>query len=1037
VTIPELAIKRPAFVVMVFSALAVLGIFSYTQMGSDLLPKMSWPMVLVSTPYPGAGPKEIESQVSKPIEEALASLPGLKSLRTYSNENYSFAWLEFTMSTNTDDALRDVERKISVVKASFPSDVKQPLIDKADINAAPILRIAVTSTMAGGEFYQFVKDRVAPRIEQVPGIATVDIVGGREREIIVEVDNERLQLYGIPLTAISQKLASENLDFPAGVIDQKTRRYIVRVAGSLESLDAVRDVILASPPSGPVRLRDVAEVHDSYKEEYTVGRLNSSSCIGIIVQKASDANAIQCCDKAQVALKALEREYRDRQLSFTTAQDITTFTRESLHEVRKDMGLAVLMVALVLFLFLHSARNSIIVLLSIPTSIITAISVMYFFGFTINIVTLLALTLVIGILVDDSIVVLENIHRHIQQGEEPKIAAVRGRNEIGMAAVAITLVDVAVFLPIAMLSGVVGKIFKEFGITVVAATLVSLLVSFTLTPMLASRWSRLEHHRDNSLVKRIIESLDSYQTRLNAGYRRVLSWALRHRKTVIAVSFCLFLASLSLIPLGLIGSEFLPGVDRGEFAINIDMPLGTGVEATNKATATVEDMVRTTPEVSQYYAIVGRREEAFGNAQHSYISQIQVKLKKDSARPTQKVIAGLLQNANTIPGVRAQASLIGLFGAADETPIAIEVKGDDLETLIPASQKILDAVKNTSGTRNARSSWEEGQPELRVVVDRERCAQHNVGLSDIALTLRTAFAGDISSKYREKSTEYDIRVILSPSQRNSPENVSQTRIMNQLGQRIVLGDVASVSVSKGPSQIARKDRSRVITIMSTLSGSRALGDVVKDINKNIKAITLPNGVTVFYGGDVENMQDMQSDMMKAIFFAILFMYMVMVCLYESYLYPFVIMFSVPVALVGGLLLLALTGATLNLNSMIGILMSVGLVTKNAILLVDYTNTLRARGMPLHEALMTAGPIRLRPILMTTATMVFGMMPLALAIGASADMRRGFGLVVIGSLISSTLLTLVLVPVMYTVLDGWKNKIRFLIKRKGATVTGRL
>ncbi|MBN1979915.1 MAG: efflux RND transporter permease subunit, partial [Chitinivibrionales bacterium] len=865
--VTEIAIKRPAFITMVFSALAVLGLYSYTQMSADFLPKIAWPMAFVTVPYPGAGPQEVESEISKPIEEALSSLSGLKSLRTYSNENVSFTWIEYSMSTNIDIAINDVDRKINSIRNNFPEGVLEPRVSKVDINATPILRLAALSQMQDEEFYQFVKDKIVPRLEQVIGVATVSIVGGKQREIRIEVDNDKLKAYSISIGQVSQKLAAENIDFPAGKIDQKVKRYIIRVSGKLTSLDAIRNVIILNTQAGPVYLKDVATVIDTYKENYTLGRLNTTSCIGLVIQKSSDANAIKCRDKIMTTLSTVQQEHGDRGVSFTVAQDITEYTRDSLDEVRRDMGLAICMVAMVLFLFLHNVRNSLIVLLSIPTSIITAVTVMYLLGFTLNMVTLMALTLVIGILVDDSIVVLENVHRHLETGQEPRIAALRGRSEIGLAAIAITLVDVVVFAPISMLSGVVGKVFKEFGITVVAATLVSLAVSFTLTPMLASRWSRIVHYRKGSFVKKIVDTLEGGQSMLNRSYGRLLQWALSHKTAVIAVSILLFGASVALIPLGFVGAEFMPSIDRGEFAIGIELPLGTNIEKTNEMTLQIEEMIQKIPEVKQYYTIVGRSEGAHSNAQRPNISQLQIKLHTGKkVRRTQEVIEEILKKANALPGVEVKASLIGLFGAADETPISIELKAEELELLIPASQQVMDLVKQTSGTRDVRSSWEEGQPELKVSIDRQKCGQYNLSVAEVGLMLRNAFEGDITTKYTESGIEYDMRVLLSSKNRINPEDVGRLSICNRFGQTVTLDEIAVVSISKGPSEIARKDRGRIITILSNLNGTRPLGDVTVDIEKKIKGLKLPSGITVFFGGDVENMQDMQKDMMKAIGF---------------------------------------------------------------------------------------------------------------------------------------------------------------------------
>jgi len=1028
-TITELAIKRPAFMTMIFAALGVLGIFSYSNMGTDLLPKMDWPMVFVSIVYPGAGPKEIETEISKPVEEALSSLNGLKSLRTFSNENVSFALVEFNMNVDPNVAMNDVERKVNEIKMNLPKDILQPQIVKNDMNSLPILRLAVTAEMEPVELFQFIKDKIKARIEQVPGVSTVTIVGGKEREIRVEIDNDKLKANNLSIPQVTQIIGASNIDFPTGKILGEKQNYIVRLEGKYKDLETIRNTIVATSASGQIKVKDIANVYDSFKEDFSISRLNGQQGIGMIIQKASDANAIKTADNIAKVMKKVEEEFKNNKLKFTISQDLTQFTRKSLNDVMVDLGLAIMMVAIVLFFFLHNFKNSLIVILSIPTSLLSAFIMMYIFGFTLNLITLMALTLVIGILVDDSIVVIENIHRHTEKGEDSKTAAIKGRNEIGMAAIAITLVDVVVFLPIALLTGMVGKIFREFALTVVSSTLFSLFVSFTLTPMLASRWSKLVVYSKNSFMKRFTNKFDEVEKKVANSYKGLLTWALGHRKTVVLSSIGLLFLGLSFIPLGLIGTEFMSELDRGEFALSLEMPQGTSIAETNNATLAIENMIKADPEVERYYTVIGRNEGAWGDEMRSYKSQLQIKLvSKDKRRKTNEIIDEFLNKAHTIPGIKATAALIGMWGTADESAVWIEVRGTDLETLIPASEKIQDIVTKTKSTRDIKSSWEEGQPELKVVIDRAKCAMYNLSLGEVAVAMRNAYEGDITSKYKDGDTQYDIRILLSKINRQNPDNVANINIMNRFGQQFKLSDVATIYFGKGPSQIQRKDRYRVVSITANLDNSRPLGDVINEIQDKIAKTELPPGVTIHYAGAAEDMVTMMTDMLMAIGFAILFMYMIMVSLYESYIYPFVIMFSVPVALFGAMMGLMLTNLNLNMFSMIGILLAIGLVAKNGILLVDYTNTLRSRGLSMKEALLEAGATRLRPIVMTTVTMVMGMSPLLIGRGGAGDMRKGIAAVVIGALISSTMLTLALIPVVYSIFEGWRIKFPKLFKK---------
>ena len=1014
---------------MIFVALAVLGVFGYSRMGVDLLPKMDWPMVSVVTVYPGAGPKEIESLISKPLEEAVSSVEKLDNVRSYSFEGYSLVLAQFKFSATVDEVTNEVQRRVEMVRNKLPEDAHAPRIAKSDMNAFPILRISLVGNISPRELYQFTKDKIKPIFEQVEGVSTVTIVGGQEREIRVEVDNDKLQSYNLSIMQVTQALKMENLDFPAGKVNEKINQFIVRLAGKFKTLDELSNVVVSSTPAGTIFLKDIATIKDTYKEDYTFSRLNNESSIALTVQKQSDANSVKTSERLRERMKELEKE-NGGNIRFTIAQDITEFTKHSLNEVERDLFLSILMVAAVLFLFLHSFRNSLIVLLSIPTSLISTFFFMYLFGYTLNLLSLMALALVIGILVDDSIVVLENIHRHQEKGEDPRTAAVKGRSEIGFAAVAITLVDVVVFLPISLVGGMVGRIFSEFGITVVVSTLLSLFVSFTLTPMLASRWMRIVEHVEGSFIGKVIDALEAWQNRLGSRYRRLLAWALDHRRTIVAISATFLILSVALIPLGLIGSEFLTDMDRGEFAVNLDMPLGTTIERTDEAIRASEKIIAAEPGVVRYLSTIGKQQTQWRNAEQSDVGQIQVKLvdKRERTLTTKEVILDLQKKLAVIPGLKTNFSTMSIWGSANAMPVQIEILGQDLKDVVAFSEKVMDIVASTHGTVDAVTSWEEGKPEIQIEVSREKASKMGLNVGEIGLAVRTAVEGDVSTKYQDGDTEFDTRVVLDKKSRVRAEDVEKIMLLNHFGQPVQLSQVASIKFGKGPSEIQRKNRVRLVTIAANLSGSMPLGTVTAEIEAAVKKAGVPPGVSVFYGGDAENMRDMFSDMTLALSLAVLFVYMIMVSLFESYVHPFTIMFSLPMALVGALAGLAMTGTTLSMLTMIGIVMLMGLVTKNAILLVDYTNTLRGRGLSVRDALLEAGETRLRPIVMTTSTMVFGMLPLALALGAGAEMRQGMAVVVIGGLLSSTLLTLVLVPVIYTYVEGARHKLPALFKR---------
>ena len=630
--------------------------------------------------------------------------------------------------------------------------------------------------------------------------------------------------------------------------------------------------------------------------------------------------------------------------------------------------------------------------------------------------------MVIGVLVDDSIVVLENIHRWLKKGSDPKTAAIQGRNEIGLAAISITLVDVVIFLPIAFLTGLVGNIFREFSLVFVTAVLMSLLVSFTITPLLASRLNNRDNVEGEKWMRGFAKRFEKWFKGLEETYRSVLEWALDHRGKVILLTSVCMVASIALIPLGFIGTDFIPYTDRGEFAVFTKMPLGTTLEENNAIVARIENYLDNLPDVEQIFTVIGQQEGEMGISQDPRLGTIQVKLKDASeryqvTRLTQNQIAKYVQS---IPGMEVTINDIGLFGMANSQPIQYEIRGQDLDSVQVAAQYALAVLRQVPGARDVQTSYDLGAPELQVIIDRERAANSFLTPGEIAMALRNAVNGSVLTRFRTGEVEVDVRSILSPRYRTDPSLVSEIEIPSQTGQMIKLGSVAKIERMSGPSGINRKDRERLVTVSANVVG-RSLGEVQGDFDKEMAKYTPPAGVSFHAFGDVENMRTMISELLTAIILSIIFVYMILVTLYESYIHPLAVMFSVPVALVGALLGLALTGYTLSMFSMIGILILMGLVTKNGILLVDFTNQLRARGMERREAILAAGPLRLRPILMTTMTMVVGMLPLALALGAGSDMRAGMGIVIIGGLISSLLLSLVLVPVMYTYLDRFSRK----------------
>lgn len=1021
-TITELSIRRPALISILFIALGVLGLFGYSKLGSDLLPKMDFPFVSVITYYPGAGPDEIETLVSRPIEEAVAGTAQLDNVRSFSYEGYSVVLGQYLLSASAEQAASDVQRRVDLIRAALPKDALAPKIIKNDISAMPVLRMAMTATgLTPTEAFQLAKDKIKTRLEAVEGVAQVNISGGHEREIQVAVDNDKLKAYNLSIVQVQQALQRENLDFPTGKVREQQNEYIVRVPGKFASLEEMASLPLATLATGTqIHLGDVATIKDTYKEDSQPTRLNGRDAIGLQLIKQSDANATETADKVYVLVDKLQNEYKDVGLHIEYAQDATRFTRSSLEGVFVDLGIAVMLVAVVLFMFLRSGRNALIVLIAIPTSLVTTFLGMYIFGFTLNLMSLMALSLVIGVLVDDSIVVLENIHRKLDEGLSPVKAAIAGRNEIGFAALSITLVDVVVFLPVSLVNGLAGKIFREFGLTVVSATLISLLVSFTLTPLLASRFAKAHESVKFGPLRWLTDRFELFQQALERVYKRLLAWSLAHRWRIVVACIVLIVASGQLGKN--IGQEFITVPDRGEFALNFETPSGTNQQVTDQQVHKLEDMLKADKNVDRYLTLVGKQENPWGVVERGNVGQISVRLVDPSKRTvsTNEMMNRLTIAAQQVPGIKVRTAPVGIFGTANQDPIQMEIRGDDQATIVAYSDTLRKVMASVPGLKDLKSSWEEGQPEVKVQFDRDRLSTYGLTLGEASMALRTALGGNTDAKYKEGETEYDINVILDRVNRSDARDVSSITLMNHQGQQVKLADVATIFYGKGPSIIMRKNRAREVVLYGGLNG-RALGDVVADIQKVVAKIQKPVGVDEpYFAGDQENANKSQKDMGIAFGLAILFVYMIMVALFESYIHPFTIMFSLPVAMVGATTLLFLFHQTQSLFTMVGMIMLMGLVTKNAILIVDRTNARRQLGHGVKESLLEAGPTRLRPIIMTTTTMIFGMLPMAIGLSEGADMRRSMAIVIIGGLISSMVLTLVLVPVMYSYIEDLRR-----------------
>lgn len=1026
----EVSIKRPLLIIMVMLAFITLGAISYTRLGADLYPNINIPYVSVVVVYPGAGPTEVEERVTKPIEDAVAGTSNLKNLMSFSIDGVSAVVLEFDVGVDANAVVGDVDRQVKAIRRQLPDEIEEPTVMKAEYNALPIVTVAFWGDRPAQDLYQLANDRIRPRLETVDGVAAVSVVGGRQREILVKVDEARLRGYGLSIQHVTGALAQSNLSVPSGRITESGVERSVRYTSLYQTPEQLRDVTIVDLPGGPIRLRDVAEVEDGLKEQERINRFNGRESIGILITKQSTANTVRVADGIKQTLAELETTLPGN-VHFSIASDASTYIRSSLNGVQNNLWEAIVLTGLVLLLFLHTVRSTVIVLFSIPTSLISTFIVMWVMGFTMNMMSMLALALSIGILVDDSIVVIENIYRHLKLGKTPWTAALEGRSEIGLAAITITLVDVVVYAPMAFMTGIVGQFFRQFGMTTAAATLFSLFVSFTLAPMLASRWLRADESVERGGVLGAIGRWwDVRYERLLAGYRRVLQWSLAHRWIVVTVAAVSFVGTVVLVPLNVIGSEFLPSQDQGEFNLMVEMPPGTALAATNEAVLALESQVMRIPEIKNCFTSVGVSGSGFFVVSESRFARLSVQLVEPShrSRSVQAVAAEVERLARAIPDMKARVQFPSI-GEDPRQPFQVIVLGDDQATLKGLGGKVAKIVESIPGTRDVTNSAGVGLPEVRVEADHDRLADVGLTSAEVGLAVRTHLQGTVASYLRpEGQDRVDIRVIASEADRSSLAGLPNLPILTSRGTVVSLGSVATMKTVESPIEIDRWNRQRSVTVGANVVG-RPLGDVVNDFKTRQAELDLPPGYSIMLGGQTKLMDESFATLLSALALSIVLIYMLLVSLYESLLYPFIIMLSLPVSVCGAFGALLLTGRMLNISSLIGLIMLMGLVAKNGILLVDYTNTLRKRGLPRDEALLQAGPVRLRPILMTTLTMVAALLPVVMVLSEGAEIRAPMATAVMGGLLTSMILTLLLVPVAYTMLDdlqtrlgwGWKQE----------------
>ncbi|MDF2626998.1 MAG: AcrB family rane transport protein [Symbiobacteriaceae bacterium] len=1002
----KFSLKHPVPTIVLFLTLVVIGAVSVTRLSVDLYPAMEYPLAVISTKYEGAGPQEVEQLVSRPLEEIAGTAGGVTSVMSTNSEGQSVVLVQFDWGTDMDLATLSLREKVDQVKGFFPDGVGAPMVFKIDPQALPVLTIGLSGADPI-ELKRLAEEKVKPRLERTDGVASVNINGGTEREIQVIVDPHRLQASGISINQVAQALRYENLNLPGGQVESGTTNLLVRTVGQFSSVDEIRELRL-----GPVRLGDIAEVRDAYAEVTSKVWIDGEPAVGMDIQKQTGGNTVAIAEGIKAELDLIAKDL-PAGVKASVLMDQSKMVQESVMSVADSGWQGGLLAIAVLYIFLRHFGATLAVGIAIPISVIATFGPLFFGGVTLNLMSLGGLSLGVGMMVDGAIVVLENIFRHKQMGKDIDTATLDGASEVGLAVSSSTITTVVVFLPVVWITGIAQQYFRELALSVTYSLMTSLLVSITLVPMLARYLLRDKTGPVKPPSRLYVwwgEKLDA----IDAVYRRMLGWALRHRWTVLTVgTLSLGLTALFYFQLGM---EFIPKTDTSEFRITVRMPPGTQLSETEKAVNKAVEAARQVPELRQMYVSLGSTGDAFsvsgGKSNVGYV--VGALLAPGERERDLETIMESLRQSITIPGARVNVVASGMLDPGG-SPIEVQIRGDDLSVLEALANQAADVIAKVPGAREVRTSVDEGLPEVQVKVDRARAAAYNLSPSTIAVAVQSAVKGQVVSEYRSGGKEIDIRLQATEAARADMEALAQLPISSGTGQTVPLGQIATLVKGTGPTVVEREDRARVVKITGSIH-DRDMGHVVSDIKAEMAKVAIPPGYTVSYEGQNKEMEDAFGGLIQALLFSIALVYLTMAAQFESWLHPFIIMFTVPLSLSGAFGSLVLTGRSLDISGMIGLILLVGIVVDNAIVLIDHVNQLRREGHSVMEALQEGCPTRLRPVLMTTLCTLLGLFPLALGLAAGSDLQAPMATVVIGGLAVSTLLTLIMIPVVYSLVE---------------------
>lgn len=1007
----DLSVKRPVFITMIMLALVVFGTIAFKELGVDLFPKIDFPVITIVSTLPGADPETMEKSVTEIIEEAVSNISSIKHLRSTSAEGISQIAIEFDLEKNVDIAYQEVQAKLGTVRQELPSDLKDIIIEKFDIDSAPIMAVVISGDQPIQALSKIAEKTIKDRLQQVQGVGQIKIVGKQDRNIWIYLDPYKLESLHLSVQDVIQSIRTQHIEFPGGRIETGSHELPVKIKAEFDEAQDLASIVVAYQNGYPIKIADVGRIVDGLEEQRTLARLDEQQAVALVVRRQSGTNTVTVAKEVKKAVEQLKGALADQGIKTEIAQDLSVFIEHSIEEIEFHLVFGGALAVVIVFLFLRNFRITVISALAIPISVIATFILLKWMDFTLNTMTMLALSLSIGILIDDAIVVVENIYRHFRKSNQAEEAARVGTQEIGLAAFAITMSIVAVFLPVAFMKGLIGRFFYQFGLTVTFAVLISLFVAFTLTPMLSAKFLKISNsnHFLSRWIGNCLHALDN-------TYEAILATALRFRKTTLLIAFSLLFLTLYMSQY--VRSEFVPLEDRSEFFVKVRTPLGSSLVITDDVLKNVRAKIQGQDWFRYSFTTIGNDSFNKVNEGGIYVKMTDKASREISQTEAMKWVRDALADMQNLKiSVEPVQSVSG--GGARNAVIQLDIKGHDLDKIENIAQSLMTKLEGQEGYVDLDTSYEKGKPEVEVLIKRNQAFAMGVAPAVIAQAIKPLIGGTDISKFRADGERYNITVRLQEAFRNKSKDLLNLAVRNDSGHLVKLNHLIDIEEKQGPVQINRYNRFRIISLYSNLkTEQKVLGEAINEITSFIKETDLPPGYSVQFSGSAESMKESFNNLLFALFLAVIVVYMVLASQFESFIQPFIIMLSVPFSIVGALGILVLTNSTLSIFTIIGIIMLMGLVTKNAILLIDYINTLRIRdGLEIKTAILRAAPTRLHPILMTTLAMVFGMLPIALSNGPGSESRAPMALAIIGGLVTSMFLTLIIVPVIYFMMDN--------------------